>query len=234
MVGMDFLGPISPACSVTGARYMLLVIDYFIRFVWAKAYADATNVEVIDMYENHISPIFGWPRGVYSDNGSHFVNQYVEALFSTHGVSHFTGPISHPSSTGMLERAVMEMLSIIAKKCLLRRSNSAWSLDVRENVLDMITKGTKIHGYLPAQLMLGFEPQKYHFDANPVPLPTPGQEDDLPPHQAQIFAAIRDENRLLSMEAASYTYYVRGIRQRKQRLPQPGDLVLIRNHAVDQ
>ena len=36
MVGMDFLGPISPRCEATGARYVLLAIDYLSRFVWAK------------------------------------------------------------------------------------------------------------------------------------------------------------------------------------------------------
>ena len=37
-----------------------------------------------------------------------------------HGVSHFTGAISHPASTGLLERAVQEMLALISKKCIKR------------------------------------------------------------------------------------------------------------------
>ncbi len=56
------------------------------------------------MWENHITPIFGWPQGVYSDNGSNFVNEPVQHMFRDHGVTHFTGPVSQPSSTGLLKR----------------------------------------------------------------------------------------------------------------------------------
>lgn len=233
MLGMDWIGPISPPCSITGAVYILLVMDYFSRFAWAKAYIQHTAVEVIDMYENHITPVFGWPIGVYSDNGSHFVNGDVNNMFTHHGVSHFTGPISHPSSTGLLERGVQEMMTFISKKCIDRRAHSGWSLMVREGVLEMNTKGVRIHGYSPSQLMLGFEPQLYHFDINPAPLPTPAEaEEELPPYQYQIFTALRDENKLLSAEAASYTHYRQGKNTRKQKIPAPGDLVLVWDAAL--
>ena len=118
MWGMDWIGPITPACSVTGAAYILLVMNYFCRFAWDRAYQQHTNVEVRDMWENHITPIFGWPKDTYSDNGSHFVNKPVQHMFRNHRVTHFTDPISHPSSTGLLERAVQEMMAYISKKCI--------------------------------------------------------------------------------------------------------------------
>ena len=65
MLGMDWVGPITPRCSFTGAAYVFGVIDYFPRFTWAKAYIHHTSVEVADMFENQISPVFGWPRVVY-------------------------------------------------------------------------------------------------------------------------------------------------------------------------
>ena len=67
---------------------------------------DHIALEVIYMLRDVIAPIFGWPKGWYTDNASHFVNHNVEAVLQEHGVSHFTGPISHPASTGLLERAV--------------------------------------------------------------------------------------------------------------------------------
>ena len=56
------------------------------------------------------------------DNGSHFVNNDLQADPLEHGVSHFTGPVSHPSSTGVLERLVQEMLAQISKKCIERKT----------------------------------------------------------------------------------------------------------------
>ena len=235
MLGMDWVGPITPRCSLTGAAYVLIMVDYFSRFTWAKAYVHHTATEVADMFEFQISPVFGWPRGVYSDNGSHFVNELVGSLFVRHGVSHFTGPISHPSSTGLLERAVQEMINFLSKKCIEKNTNEGWSLMVRECVLAMNTKTVRIHGYTPSQLMLGFNPQLYHFDTTPAapPLPEDFDAESLPPHQYQIFSALRDENKRLSSEAASWTHYHAGRNERKQRIPTPGDLVVVRNHAVD-
>lgn len=80
-IGMDWLGPISPACSVTGCAYILILVDYFSRFMWAKAYLKHSSGEVIDMFENHVSPVFGHPMAAYSDNGSHFVNDRVRNYF---------------------------------------------------------------------------------------------------------------------------------------------------------
>ena len=122
-----------------------------------------------------------------TDHGSHFVNHDMQALMLEHGVSHFTGPVSHPSSTGLLERTVQEMLAQISKKCIERGTTNSWSLSVRDNALNMNTKSTKIHGYSPAQIMLGFEPKHFHFDIEPRLLPDPEQaEQPLPEHQYQL------------------------------------------------
>ncbi|KAJ5799091.1 uncharacterized protein N7518_001159 [Penicillium psychrosexuale] len=50
MIGMDFLGPIKPQCSI-GARYVLVVIDYFSRFIWAWATEGAGGSEVERFFE---------------------------------------------------------------------------------------------------------------------------------------------------------------------------------------
>ena len=108
-------------------------------------------------------------------------------------------------------------------------------MTVRECTLAMNTKTVRIHGYTPSQLMLGFNPQLYHFDTTPAapPLPEDFNADNLPPHQYQIFSALRDENKRLSSEAASWSHYHAGRNERKQRIPKPRDLVIVRNHAVD-
>ena len=58
------------------------------------------------MLANYIAPIFGNPKTLYTDNGTHFVNQLMEEYTGKNGIIHYTGPVSHPSSTGLLERSV--------------------------------------------------------------------------------------------------------------------------------
>lgn len=47
MLEIDWVGPITLAYSITGVMYVLLVIDYFTRFVWAKGYLKHTVDKVI-------------------------------------------------------------------------------------------------------------------------------------------------------------------------------------------
>lgn len=233
MLGVDWLGPITPSCTATGSKYVIVVVDYFSRFTWAGAYQDHTALETIHMFRDVIAPIFGWMRNLYSDNGSHFVNHDFDSLLIQHGVSHYTGPISHPSSTGLLERAVQEMLALISKKCIERGTTNSWGLFIRDNVLDVNTKGTTIHGYTPAKLMLGFDPKHFHFDTNAEATPNihGASNEQLPAHEYNLLAALRSENKLLANEAASYHEAYHKKQNRKQRLPKPGDLVLIWNHS---
>ena len=108
-----------------------------------------------------------------------------------------------------------------------------YSLSVGDNTLNINTESTNVHGYSPAQIMLGFEPKHYHFDIKPVTLPTLDQaEEPLPEYHYQISSALGDEQRLLSSENASYTYHYHKQTQRKQHIPEAGDLVLVRNHSV--
>lgn len=59
MLGMDWVGPITPAGSVTGVVYILLMVDYSTRSIWAKNKLKHTADEAIDVYKNHVSSIFG-------------------------------------------------------------------------------------------------------------------------------------------------------------------------------
>lgn len=120
MVGLDWVGPITPACTSTGALYVLLIFDYFSRFLWAKAYTQHTAIEVVDFHEHHVFPIFGHPRAAYTDNGSHFVNNLVRDYYKKRGIIHYTGLISHPSSTGLLERAVQGLITYLQTNCIKR------------------------------------------------------------------------------------------------------------------
>ena len=45
--------------------------------------------------------------------------------------------------------------------------------------------------------------------------------------------ALWDENRCLASEASAYSHYKKGQRKRRQRIPKTGNLILVRNHAVD-
>jgi hypothetical protein len=71
MVGINFIGPISPS-SATGKRYIIIAVDYVSRFLFACPVQAATSAATLSFFKEEVVKLFGWPRAVYSDNGTHF------------------------------------------------------------------------------------------------------------------------------------------------------------------
>jgi len=107
---------------------------------------------------DHIFPIVGWPLTVYSDNGSHFTGGLISDMWRDHGVMHFASAISHPQSVGLSERYVQMLMGRIRLACLSLGSSHYWSREIRNAVLAINTRCTRIHGYTPAKILLGFNP----------------------------------------------------------------------------
>lgn len=129
MMGMDFLGPITPVCQQTSAKYILVLIDYFSQFIWAVPVQQADTPTVIHVFKTHIGLVFGWPHNIFSDNGSHFTSNLLVAVFQEQGVFHVTAPTTHPQSVSMIERAVQMALSLLRRACAVDRSRiAAWSI----------------------------------------------------------------------------------------------------------
>jgi len=59
VVGMDYVGPISPPRKKAEYKYILMVVDYFSRFVFAKGFAEANQMSTLVMFFEVIVPIFG-------------------------------------------------------------------------------------------------------------------------------------------------------------------------------
>jgi len=118
MIGMDYVGPITPACKATGYCYILIVVDYFSRFLWAIGVHRADQQSTMQALLNHVIPIVGWPMSVYTDNGSHFTGAAISKMWSDFGVMHFPLAISHPQSVGLSERYVQIVMGRIRLSCI--------------------------------------------------------------------------------------------------------------------
>jgi hypothetical protein len=114
MVGMDFLGSIEPVAD-NGSKYILIVVDYFTKMVFATDCVSADSQTVCEFWNKSLVPIFGWPECLYTDNGSHFANAEVKTLFESRGSEVTYAPISHPESVGLAERMVMLISSQLRK-----------------------------------------------------------------------------------------------------------------------
>ena len=72
--------------------------------------------------------IFGAPRTIISDEGSHFANKVFVKLMSRYGIKHVTGLAYHSQSNGQVEISKWEIKKILEKT--MNPSKKDWSIKV--------------------------------------------------------------------------------------------------------
>lgn len=111
MMKLNFSGPTASFRTATEARYVLLTIDYFFRFVFVRPYVFCTMALVADLLVHHIISVVGYPRAIYSNNESHFTRDDIEQILEKHDVIYFSVSVTHSSSVRSIERAVQIIIS---------------------------------------------------------------------------------------------------------------------------
>ncbi|XP_045023874.1 uncharacterized protein LOC123468657 [Daphnia magna] len=74
VIGMDFLGPITPV-SPNGNSYILVITDYFSRWVEAVALKDQTAQTTAECVYKTIIVRHGMPKAIVSDRGTNFTSK---------------------------------------------------------------------------------------------------------------------------------------------------------------
>ena len=233
MVGMDFLGPISPRCEVTGFAYVLIVVDYFSRFVWAKGCVNADQEAVHDLWVTVLAPTYGFPESLYTDNGKHFVGSEIISLFESHGTYVTQAPISHPSTVGLSERNVQLVLAQIRKWVYEKgpQSKAIWGRALPQIMPNINSRLLRIQGFTPAEILMGYNPQwnvtRHGEERDP---PTNNNDVTVSAENAEYWQERRKEiqdgvllaltSNQARMQAKSSALWTP---------PKPGDLVLVRD-----
>ena len=193
MVGLDFIGPITPQ-SATGNRYIIIMVDYFTRYLFAKAVVSATGASVKCLFES-VTETFGNPLSVYTDHGGHFTGDDFHGTLKERGIKHFPAPMSHPSSVGLAERYVQLLMGFLKRRVQTDSKNIKDTL-IPSAVHTLNTPGVKVPGFTPSELLLVSNPRAGPLDninANIV-------LDGIDEAAHGMRRAMLDENRELARE----------------------------------
>ena len=171
MIGIDFMGPISPR-TPNDNRYILLAVDYFSRYSFARPTRTADERTVVTFLRD-IAKTMGWPTAIYCDNASYFVKGVVPEELQSRKILLFPAPVTHPSSVGLAEKYVH--LTLTALRTML--AGGKWGndtlapvpLDRWDDCLDAVVftinnRIVKTHGFSPAQLLFVFTPRGHPED----------------------------------------------------------------------
>ena len=116
------MGPFPTA--VRQLKFLVIGIDYFTKWVEAKALATITKKNVRDFIWRCIICRFGIPRVLISDNGKQFDNDSFQDFCLQLGIRNHYFSLAHPQANGQVEVTNQSLLKII--KTRLEGAKSIW------------------------------------------------------------------------------------------------------------
>nr|GEU71482.1 hypothetical protein [Tanacetum cinerariifolium] len=117
--GINFMGPFP---SSRGNKYILVAVDYFSKWVEAKA-LPTNDAQVVVKFLKSLFARFGTPHAIISDHGTHFRSDQFAKVMLKYGVTHRLSTAYHPQTSGQVEvlnrglKRILEKTIVYEKAC---------------------------------------------------------------------------------------------------------------------
>ncbi|XP_070001761.1 uncharacterized protein [Nicotiana sylvestris] len=124
--GTKVIGPFE---STYGNTYILVTMDYVSKWVETVPLPNNEARSVMAFLKMNIFTMFGTPRAIISDGGSHFCNKSFDLLLSKYGVTHKVTNPYHSQASGQVKVSNRVIKSILSKTVNANRTNWSKKLD---------------------------------------------------------------------------------------------------------
>lgn len=95
-ISLDFVGPLTK--SSEGYRQLLVIVDKCTKFVLLYPLRNSTTNSLVKVLSQHVFPIFGVPKIIFSDNGPAFISNSFKEFIQGLNVTHWATPAYSPQS----------------------------------------------------------------------------------------------------------------------------------------
>ncbi|GJX35464.1 reverse transcriptase domain-containing protein, partial [Tanacetum coccineum] len=120
--GIDFMGPFP---SSRGNKYILVAVDYILKWVESKA-LPTNDARVVVKILKSLFARFGTPRAIISDRGMHFCNDQFSKVMLKYDVTHRLATAYHPQTSGQVEVSNCGLKRILERT--IGENHASWSV----------------------------------------------------------------------------------------------------------
>jgi transposase InsO family protein len=124
-IATDILGPLP--ITPRGNNYILVVTDYFTKWVEVFPVPDQTAVTCAQIILNDVICRFGCPLSIHSDQGRNYESQVFQELCEILEIRKTRTTPRNPKCNGQVERFNRSLLSMI--KSFLRGEQTNWDMN---------------------------------------------------------------------------------------------------------
>ena len=117
-----------------GNLYTLVAMDYVSKWVEVVTLPTNDAKVVVKFFQKNIFSIFGSPRVIISDEGTHFYNRTFAAALAKYEIKHKVATTYHQKIRGQAELSNREIKNIFEKVVIPNRND--WSLRLNESLWD--------------------------------------------------------------------------------------------------
>ncbi|GJZ85336.1 reverse transcriptase domain-containing protein, partial [Tanacetum coccineum] len=147
--GIDFMRPFP---SSRGNKYILVAVDYFSKWVEAKA-LPTNDARVVVKFLKSLFARFGTPRAIISDRGTHFCNDQFAKVMLKYGVTHHLFNAYHPQTSRQVEVSNRGLKRILERT--VGENRASWSDKLDDALWAFCTAFKTPIGCTPYKLFYG-------------------------------------------------------------------------------
>jgi hypothetical protein len=214
IVGVDVVGPF-PRSHTHDFRYILIVVDYFSKWVELFKLKTATASVICQLLETKVFARHGCPQLVVSDGARVFDScTEFETLLKRNGVSHQFSSAYHQQANGQVEAYVRLFKPILRIKC--HNNVDEWPKKLDFVMASLNSSTSNSTGHSPYYALHGFEPR--------TPIEAVSQYEEVEAEAKKRFEAISE--RIAESKEVQQQQYNSNLTE-NLRL-KPGDVVYVK------
>ncbi|KAK0593633.1 hypothetical protein LWI29_020599 [Acer saccharum] len=138
-----------------GVVYMLVLTDYFTKWVEVGAYQQIRDIEVRNFVWKHIICRFGVPKEIVTDNGSQFISYDFKNFCDKYAIKLSFSTPRYPQANGQAESTNKTIVNTLKKR--LEAEKSEWAEKLPEILWSYRTTPRRSTGETPFSLVYGSE-----------------------------------------------------------------------------